>query len=87
MGDFTRGGKSLLKGGAIFFYGKIYTSLNISIDRLHPICRQSCRKLGLWVQDPPEPWILVIGTEKASFVLMVCKICNKREKYKLVELV
>ena len=27
------------KNGIIFFYGKIYTSLNLSIDGLQPTCR------------------------------------------------
>ena len=43
MGDFTQGGEWLLKNGTIFFYGKIYTSLNISIDGLQPTCRYQLR--------------------------------------------
>ena len=38
MGDFTGDGEWLLKKWAIFFYCKIYASLNISIDGLHPTC-------------------------------------------------
>ena len=43
MGDFTRGGERLLKNGTIFVYDKSYTSLNISIDGLQPICRYQLR--------------------------------------------
>ena len=38
MGDFNRGGEWLLKLG-LFFYGKIYNLLNISIDGLQATCR------------------------------------------------
>ena len=31
------------KNGAIFFYGEIYISLNISIDGLQPTCRYQLR--------------------------------------------
>ena len=36
MGDFTQGGEWLLKNIPIFSYGKIQTSINISIDGLQP---------------------------------------------------
>ena len=43
MGDFTQGGEWLLKSGAIFDYGKIYISLNISIDGSQPTCMYQLR--------------------------------------------
>ena len=43
MGDFTQGGEWLLKNGTISFYGKIYTSLNISIDGSRPTCMYQLR--------------------------------------------
>ena len=43
MGDFTLGGEWLLKNVPIFFYGKIQTSINISIDGLLPTCRYQLR--------------------------------------------
>ena len=38
MGDFTRSGEWLLKNVPIFFFGKIQTSINISIDGLQQTC-------------------------------------------------
>ena len=38
MGDFTQGGELLLKNVPVFFYGKIQTTINISIDELQPTC-------------------------------------------------
>ena len=38
MAGLTQGGETLLKNGAIFFYGESYISLNISIDCLQPNC-------------------------------------------------
>ena len=43
MGDFTQGGEWLLKNVPIFFYGKIQTSMNISIDGLQPTCSYELR--------------------------------------------
>ena len=43
MGDFTQGGEWLLKNVPIFSYGKIQTSINISIDGLQPTCSYQLR--------------------------------------------
>ena len=53
MGDFTQGGEGLLTNGAIFFYGEIYISLNISIDGLQPTCMYQLR-----VKRSPEDFSL-----------------------------
>ena len=43
MGDFTQGGEGLLRNVPIFCYGKIQTSINISIDGLQPTCSYQLR--------------------------------------------
>ena len=78
-GDFTRGREWLLKNVPIFFYRKIKTSINISIEGLHPPFRYQLR-----VSRGPHNTILGHAlVELVQTLGELGQICQIRQRKKL----